>query len=158
MDYRKNAPLIAAIAIPILMIIFVAVAIYVPGLFKHPTYSFLYAEGYTGGVYEVKNGTIAKVIYDEKTQNYYKNREDVKLYLYDVAKDQAREISFEDATKLSLDTNRIALDGFTIEQGRHTRMFDSNDRRNLFAINGSVSKELNVEIRNYSFTFLGWIK
>ena len=156
MDYRKNAPLIAAIAIPLLMIIFVAASIYLPGLFKQPKYSFLYADGYTSGFYQVQNGTLGKAINKNSDETpFYK---DVKIYFYDMAQQRSKEISFNDASKLQLDNNRISLDGFVIEQGRHTRLFDSSDYSDLYAVSGSVSKKLNTTIRNYEFTFLGWVK
>jgi len=41
----------------------------------------------------------------------------IKLYIYDVAKDTAREISLAEAQNLNLDAHTISPDGFEIVNG-----------------------------------------
>ena len=87
MDAKKNIPLILGLSIPILMILFVAGSIYLPGLFVQPKFNFLYAMGddyYYGRHYSVQNGRLIKneVEYPE----YVGNRTESSLYIYDVVK------------------------------------------------------------------------
>ncbi len=114
MDVKK-IPLILGLSIPILMILFVAGSIYLPGLFVQPKFNFSYTTGddyyYIVRHYLVQNGRLIKneVEYPE----YYKgNRTEPGLYIHDVAKNESKEISFSEAQKLTLNSNSKSPDGF----------------------------------------------
>ena len=110
---KKNITLVLGISIPILMILFVAGSIYLPGLFIKPHFNFVYVSGddyyyynYNQRQYSVQNGKLVKSeIKQPENQNYKPPRGESKLYLYDVAKNESKEISFEEAQNLNLDSN-----------------------------------------------------
>ena len=68
---KKNIPLVVGLAIPVLMILFVAGSIYIPRLFApEPKFNFVYSSGedyYYGSLnnyYSVKNGKIVEKKFD----------------------------------------------------------------------------------------------
>jgi hypothetical protein len=96
---KKNISLVIGVSIPILMILFVAGSIYLPGLFIKPQFSFLYVSGddyyYGQQQYSVQDGKLVKnEIKPPENQNYNPPRGESKLYLYDVVKNESREVSF----------------------------------------------------------------
>ena len=115
---KKNITLVLGISIPILMILFVAGSIYLPGLFIKPHFNFLYASGYdsyyyynNGYQYSVQNDKLIKnEIKQPENQNYTPPRVEQKLYLYDVAKNESKEISFAQAA-LGGEVNIETVDG-----------------------------------------------
>ncbi len=97
---KEHASLIIGLGLPILMVIVIAVAIYVPTLTSHPKYNFVYLSG--GGYpifYSVENGKLSKKDQAPPAVDKlsapaiapYSNSE--KLYLYNVSTDKATEIS-----------------------------------------------------------------
>src|SRR5260221_11666168 len=104
---RRNAPLIIGFSIPILMILFVAISIYVPGIFLHPKFNFLYsADGsyYNEQAYTINDGhlTIDSQITPNPSNKPYPSP---PLYVYNVMTNESEAISFQDAQNLNLDTN-----------------------------------------------------
>lgn len=170
MDVEKNIPLILGLSIPILMILFVAGSIYLPGLFVQPVqpkFNFLYAIGndyYYGRHYSVQNSRLIKneVEYPE----YYKgNRTEPRLYIHDVVKNESKEISFEEAQNLTLNSNFQSPDGFEIDCERRAQVIffifidSSRDCSTRFIKGHNASKKLNLQLSGnyYRFQLLGWI-
>ena len=117
---KENIPLMVGISIPILMIIFVAISIYVPSLFVQPKTDFLYSVGgdyYSKDIYSVQNGKIIVqgISYPEKYKEPMRNP---KLFIYDMVKNESREISLEEAKNLNLNSNNKSPDGFEVVYGR----------------------------------------
>ena len=97
MIVKKNIPLILSLSIPILMIIFVAASIYLPGIFIKPKYDFIYITGDSDyrQEYTVKNNKL--VYYPIRKPDYYTpSLKETKIFLYNVNHDKNREISFEE--------------------------------------------------------------
>lgn len=172
---KKNLTFIFGISIPILMIIFIAISIYVPSLFEKPTYNFLYVVGqdyYYNYVYSVENGILIK---KEISQPSYKDYarpvgavvKEPKFFIYDVASDSAREVSFDEAQDLTLDSNMTSPDGFKVVGESNSGGFFSSfygvggDYGTKYLKGKNSSKKLNIELGDYNyydFNFLGWIK
>jgi len=174
MEIKKNLSLILGISIPILMVLFVIGSIYLPSFFIKPNYNFLYtleisymdyplSEG--AYRYSVKNNELIREYIDasDKEKLYISGQE---LFFYDVAQNVSREISFEEAQKLSLNTNLESPDGFEIVYGSRGEgifpfLFWSGYDYNSRYIKGHyLSKKLNIQSytdRYYFFDFLGWI-
>lgn len=175
MDAKKNVPLIVGLSIPVLMIIFVAASIYLPGLFVQPKVNFLYSLGgdyYSKSKYYVLDDKIAlgQIAYPEKgnTGRWVESRREPKLYFHDVVKNQNKEISFEEAQTLALDHNVKSPDGFEITRGEYSySIFEILTTRGhswgtRYITGHNVSKKLNIPDRDDSygyygdFQFLGW--
>jgi len=165
---KKNIPLILGLSIPILMILFVAGSIYLPGLFVQPKFDFLYATGdnyYYDRYYSVKNGRLIKNEVD--CPEYYKvNCTEPRLYIHDIAKNESKEISFSEAQKLALDSSPRSPDGFEIDCGRRTQsiffifVVSNPDCSTRFIKGRNISKKLNLQLSGShyrGFQFLGWI-
>jgi hypothetical protein len=184
---KKHLPLIIGLAVPFLMILFVAVSIYVPSWFANPQYSFIYSvkdnyDGY-GDTYSVKNGVVVKetVPYPTSTTPYYGYPNNkypetkVYLYKYDRETNTTKEISYEDAQKLKLITNRESPDGYVLEQGTSDSGifeifggYDANNPPDWFLRKGAMNKRVTLQFPtaidtryyyyNNNFKFLGWIE
>ena len=169
---KKNITLVIGILIPILMILFVATSIYLPRLFISPHYNFLYASGdyyYNRQQYSVRNGRLVKrEIERPKHYNYSPPRVESTLYLYDVAKNESKEISFVEAQSLNLDSSSKSPDGFEVVHGRRGDGFfpfffwSERDYSDLYLTGHGVSKKINLQMNASpyynNFRFLGWIK
>lgn len=171
---KKNITLILGMSIPILMILFVAGSIYLPSLFmKPPSINFLYSsvdsgDYYCGDVqqYSVQNSQLIKNESKQPEKGSY-ICDEPKLFIQDVVKNKSKQISFDEAKKLSLDSNIISPDGFEVVYGSRGEGFfpfffysgANYDTRYLKGHN--ISKKLNIQLNGaypYSFHFLGWIK
>lgn len=181
---KKNLPLIIGLAIPLLMIAFVAISIYVPSMLARPAYSFIYSVKDTydayGENYYIENGVIVKktVPYPTSTPAYMypeKRYPESKAYLYqyDVKNNSAKEISFDEAKKLRLVSSKISPDGYTLDQGSYNNgvfeIFGGNagGSPDWYLRKGAVNKKVNLQFPlegdryyyyNNNFRFLGWIE
>ena len=170
---KKNITLVLGISIPILMILFVAGSIYLPGFFIKPHFNFLYVSGddyyYSQQQYLVQNGKLVKSeIKQPENQNYSPPRVESKLYIYDVAKNEAKEISFAEAQKLNLDSGVKSPDDFEVVYGSRGDGFfpfffsSGRDYNTRYLSGHNVSKKLNLQLNGSSyynnFRFIGWIK
>ena len=175
---KKNLPLIAGIAIPIALILFVTGSIYIPGIFIHPRYNFLYASGgFYGRPYQVIDGHLA-IATDTATQAAgtpaapmpgYPPGGQQTFFVYDVATNQSHEISPADAVQLTLDANEQSPDGFTVVSGNSGSGFfpffsgSTGDYNARYLEGHNMSRKLNLSATTgnypypYSFRFIGWI-
>jgi hypothetical protein len=170
MDMKKNATLIIGISIPIIMVILVALSIYVPTLFMHPQYNFLYLTGedyYSQYTYSISGNTLTREVNPRDKDNSsfsYPNREQ-KIYLYDINTNESREVSYEEARRLVLDSSEKSPDGYEVTNGGYGDgffpFFIRGSHSGQYIKNGSFSKKLNTQLSGsyyYNFHFLGWIR
>jgi hypothetical protein len=174
MKTKEKIPLIVGLSIPLLMILFVGLSVYLPGLFIKPSFNFLYASGgdYVSlKKYSVRDKKITEVevVYP---QHFQGAKKDPKLFLYNISTDMAREVSFDDAKKLNLIDNPKSPDGFEIVGGGYGGdIFFSRGSYNKKYIKGhNLSKELNLKTGSSSsdyeywggdyrsFDFIGWVE
>ena len=171
MKIKKDISLIIGVAIPILMIVFVAASIYLPGLFSPPPkFNFLYVTGdryYEKYQFVVENSRLTKreVKYPERY-----TPEVARLYIHDVSRNESKEISFEDAQKLYIDPNTKSQDDFEVVYGSYdggifSIFFGREDYDTVYLKGHNTSKKLNLSSSGNghyyyynSFRFLGWIK
>jgi len=159
-----NWSLIIGLAIPIIMVIFIALSVYLPRIFDStpaPTVNFLYAENntYTHKL-KINNNKLQWI----KSENSSRKNSDTMptIYLHDVGTNRSTEISFEEAQKLFLDSRKESSDGYSLERSRNNGFFIFNYRnsRNHFLVNGRTAHKLNLEHENkyfYRSLFLGWV-
>lgn len=168
---KKNITLIVGISVPILMILVVAGSIYLPGLFIKPKFNFLYISGdssyyYSQYQYYVQNGKLVRNETQESMSQSYQQQRDVKLRIYDIDKNESRDVSFEEARGLDLDPNNISPDGFEVVYGSRGDGFfpffySGTDYRTRYLKGHNVTKKLNLQLNDSyynNFRFLGWIK
>lgn len=169
---KKNIPLIIALFIPVVMIALVAAFIYFPGIGQKPKFNFLYATGdevyYNYDViYSVQQGKLE--ITENPNPGYpyapYKKINTSVFYVYDVAKNESREVSLEEAKKMQLDPAQISSDGFEVTFGTGGGDFlfggGSRDYNHMYIRGHNRSKQLNLKLVGSSvysnFKFIGWI-
>ena len=177
---KKNLPLYIALCIPVVMIVIIAAAIYLPGLGKKPQYNFIYATGenvdyyYYGSdfIYVVRDDKVVKV---DRTPNpnaprpinNNQNIVEPKLYLYDVVKNQSTELTLFQTQQYTLNTSNTSPDGFTVERGNYSDggfPFDggSGDYNHWYLKGHNRSRQLNLALSGFdiynNFQFLGWVK
>lgn len=176
---KKSIPLILALAIPVLMIVLVAGFIYFPGLGQKPKYNFLYMTGnnsyyydYSRQEYQVSGGHL---VYSPQPApavpnqpNYVKpDNAQPRFYIYDVAKDVATEVTFQQAQSYQLDSSNSSPDGYIIQQGNYGGgdfIFGGGggDYNSWFIKGHNRSRKLNLKLTGsynyYNFQFLGWIE
>lgn len=174
---KKNITLVIGIAIPILMILFVAGSIYLPGLFIKPHFNFLYASGdeshcYNSVLqYSVQNNRLVRDTSNlQMQQNESANCPNIepKLYLYDVTINKSNDISFAEAQNLQLDSNVKSPDDFEVVYGSSGDSFfpffygGGTDYNSRYIKGHNVSKKLNLQLNGgyyyNNFRFIGWIK
>ncbi len=170
MEIKKNAPLLLGISIPILTILFVAGSVYLPGLFIKPRFDFLYASGgnYYGAreQYSIQNGKLVKSQRLEEIPLDRSPREEPRLFVHHVEKNESTELSFEEAQNLTLDSSAISPDGFEVVYGSSGEgifpffFWTGTDRGNQYLQGHWVSKRLNLPRSGgyYGARFLGWVK
>jgi hypothetical protein len=173
---KKNLPLIIGIAVPLLMIAFVAVSVYLPVFLTKPQHDFIYLNGdeYGSGYgYRVEGDKLIRtnIPYqpsDPKSLIPGTTLAEVKFYYYDVSEDTSTEISFEKAQEYRLDSNYSSPDGFEVVYGNSTRgvfpfFFGGNFDYNTRYIRGhNYAKKLNLNLTSQDyydgFRLLGWVK
>ncbi len=167
MDLKhKNWSLIVGIAVPILMILFVAVAIYLPGLFNKPSFDFIFAtNNYYQSSYTVTGGKVIKLPppATEKSSPYIAPPiTEAKLFYYDIKSNKVSEITLEQANKYSLDTNVESADGYEVTNGSYGGdffPFGGSRDYGVYIKGHGFARKLNIGNGSYyDFKFLGWVK
>ncbi len=172
MNPRKNISLIVGLAIPLLMIVLVALSIYLPNLFAPaPRCNFLYVtgeNGYQGAQYTVEHGTLTKhdVKYPEHSTPAV-----VRLFVHDVSSNESREVSVEAAQQLRLDPSLKSPDVYEVAYGNGDSGFfplffsGAPDYNAVYLKGHNAGKKMNVQSLNnarYDYRdraqFLGWIR
>lgn len=166
----RNYSLIIGLSIPILMILFVAGAIYLPRWFitvEPAEFDFLYTTGQRGAYtnYLVRE---ERLVREDRAipENVSQPQPEPQFFIHEVASNTSREITFSEAQVLYLDASAIAQDGYRIERGRRGGWFPfdySYNYRKRYLVKGHFSEELNLALDNSStynyanFRFLGWV-
>lgn len=170
---RKNIPLYIALAVPVIMIAVVALLVYLPSGFIHPSYRFVYSSGgdYPYNEYVVHDRHLEKnppAPNDPYAQRYAAAAEP-QLFIYDPVKNESREASLDEATGYVLDPTTQSPDGYEVSQGNSDggifeAFFGGNrDYSARYLVGHHGSKKMNLKsvagsyYDPYSFRFLGWI-
>ena len=110
---KKNIPLYLALAIPVIMVIALAISIYLPSLWHKPKQNFVYETGDVSSYgyneawsYQVQNGRLTVVNNPEPQNSYYANtlkQPNIDLYEYNVTTGQVSSLTADQAESLQLD-------------------------------------------------------
>ena len=182
MNKKQNSTLIIGIAIPILMILFVAASIYLPGLFaKAPKYNFLYSDMSNGPCYNdlqrylISGGKIIQTPAPIKEPVPVDGRTYPKqiacretIFFHDIAANKSTELSFDEAQNFTIYPSQKSPDGFDIVPGNRGGGFlffdGGSDYSTRYITGHGFSKKLDLQTQgnnysyySYSFRFLGWI-
>ena len=159
---ETNWSLWLGLAIPVIMMLFIALSIYVPRIFDdtpEPTINFLFTKNYaSSGNYVVKDNQVAWV----EHENNRSQAEKPLLYVYDVKTSTSQEINYADAQALVLNTNLVAPDGYRIERSyrRGFFLFDFRSSRDSYLVKQHAAYPINLtgtDLSYYSLKSLGWI-
>jgi len=166
---KKNIPLILGFSIPILMILFVAASIYIPVLFLHPKYNFLYStdgDYYGSKVYSVNNGRLVENSQPTPIYPDHRPYQRPELYIHNVTTNESTPASFQEVANLKLEPSTESPDGYKIESDSDSRGFFpffwyDRDYEAKYIIGHNVSKKLKIKTTGSSYYksihFLGWI-
>lgn len=157
---RIAKDLILLFAVPLAIIAIVAAVVYVPRLFAHPKYSFVYstcADYNCYGRYTVSSGSIIA------TKQGYASWNDQlpTLSYYDAATNASHTISLASAQKLHLDNASKSPDGYSVVQASNDSGFlfwSSSSDDGWYLENGLKKKLLQLPSNTTQVTFLGWVE
>lgn len=150
---QRNLPVILAVSLPVLLVLFVALLAFIPNLGPKPQYDFLYTKVETRWQYVMNQGCEVYASYYTIEQNQLiakpfdvsvfdsKNtvepcsgystvikKEAPKLFLYRVKDEKSEEISLDNAQKLVLKGYPSSPDGFTVQK----RMINNSGILDIF--------------------------
>ena len=179
---KKNLSFWIALALPVIMILFVAGSVYLPRLWAPiPQYGFLYTGGEGIDVSSAGYRYLPQVIdgrlvrQDTGCEKQLENQPrtamgselsciDPILYHYDPVTRESRNITFEEAQGLRLDDRQQSADGFSVKQGGSGggSLFGigSYSGANLYLTGHATSIRLELHgVQNaYEFRFIGWVE
>lgn len=132
---KENISLIVGLALPVILVVLIAGALWIPRASADPQYDFVYlvdGNHYVDEctVFTIIDGTFVikdKVVrpspekYTEIDRLFQQQKcftDDVVFYVHDVSENVSKEISLEELQKIKLDDARVSPDGFTL-MGRY---------------------------------------
>ncbi|MEI6528435.1 MAG: hypothetical protein WCO10_02050 [bacterium] len=173
----KSWVLWVGLAIPVVMIVIIAIYSYVPSV-VNTKYDFLYylrdySNNYCvpgGEVFTVKNQQIAiastTLLVKGSECRFDAETDPPRIYRYDTSKDTILTITYADAKKLKIDNNPVSPDGVSVQRGGNYNagIFEifggynnSYNQMYLKAAN-SNARQLNMDTGNtYNFILIGWV-
>ena len=163
--------LIIGLAIPVLMVIFIAVSINAPRWFNSvepPAVDFLYLAGRENpyAQFVIRDGRLVQLESVEPEKHSPPGSYKVHFIVHDVSENRSREVRREEAERLALDSSLQSPDGFTVEPGRRSGWFIFDfrpDYNSRYLVKDTYSEKIKIvkdSGRNYyyGFRFLGWIE
>lgn len=184
---KQNLALVLAFGLPVLLVIGIAVSAYLPGMFVKTSYNFLYAscsEGrdyyshncgfYLEKRYTVVNGKITVNPIDpaqdsdgDKIPDFQEGY-GARLFLHDTLKNESREVTLEEAQKLTVNGLLTSPDGINVtgatDRGANFFLFfDAGSSSGYYLTKGKARSKLNLihQDRDYyyqdNFRFIGWV-
>lgn len=187
MDLRHNIPLAVGLMIPVLMILFVAGAIYLPAFWaEEPQYDFLYAvgsypthatpaaEGFIEQTYVLSGGRLtvqSRVLPQTTRDSSYPpwrpgGLQEPRFYVHDTATNTSREATAAEVQALTLEAEQTSPDGFEVVRGGGGGGWPFGGSGNYdkrFLRGQGTSEELNIKTGTSDywapdgFQFIGWI-
>jgi len=173
---KKNLPLIVGICLPVVFIIVIALALFVPSLYVKPQYNFVYSDqssdnwnNWYRNMYVVRDGRVTVETRPVTPNDQYKTYrgDNASLFLYDVKTNTARSITLAEAQALTLDPSPSSPDGYVVryEYGNDGifELFGSDSSYGYVITKGNGKKRLDAMVNDMyrgsgSYTVLGWVK
>ncbi|OGI60939.1 hypothetical protein A2641_00955 [Candidatus Nomurabacteria bacterium RIFCSPHIGHO2_01_FULL_37_25] len=188
---KKNFAILLAFVLPILLIVIVALNVYLPSLFISTSYNFIYTSCIDGENYYrsyncnnylqkrysvVDNKLLANNIDptldsdNDKIPDINENYT-ARIFLHDTEKNESKEITLEDAQKLTLNSLLTSPEGVTVSSNYSYRGGDffflpfggSSSSYGYYLTKGKSKTKLNLindNDRYYyqnNFQFIGWV-
>ncbi|MEO6536768.1 MAG: hypothetical protein ABIT47_03655 [Candidatus Paceibacterota bacterium] len=173
-----NLPLLLGIALPILFVISISLAIYLPTLSIKPAHDFLYTQDSRSGYsyngyqneYHIESGKVTLVPSEARTlgANESPRPSAPRLYYYNTSTNAAREISYEEAQALSVISGPTSPDGYLVEYRYNSSgIFDlfggNGDGSGYYVTKGGAGKKLpalsaGTDSYRGNVAIIGWIK
>ncbi len=187
---KKNFAILLAFILPIVLIVIVALSTYLPSLFISTSYNFVYTSCTDGASYHysyncdnylsrrysvVGNKIIANAIdptldSDNDKIPDIKENYTARIFLHDTEKNESREITFEEAQTLTLNSLLTSPDGVTVSSqddrsgGDFPFVFGSGrSSYGYYLTKGKSRSKINL-INNTdqyyyqnNFQFVGWV-
>lgn len=163
---KKNFIIILAFALPLILIIIVALSIYLPSFFLSTKYNFIYTSCTEGTNYSYCSGNLPKN-YSVIGGKLIISTSTPRIFLHDTEKNESREISIEEARALTLNDLLTSPDGVTVssnyDRGFGFLFFGTDSSYGLYLTKGDSSSKLNLISQNEryyypsNFQFIGWI-
>lgn len=168
--FKKHLPLFVALALPLVMVFFIAGEIYLPRFFSHPQTDFIYTTGYDycGTQYFVQYQKITKS--EGKCSSYGQEPfQEYKLFIHNTKENTSKQISIVEAETYTLDESAASPEGYRIEYGNQSGgffpffIYSGADYNTVYLTKSGVSYKLNLSnnagpYSSNQFKFLGWIK
>ena len=177
--FKKHAFVIVAFALPILLIVGIALSIYLPSAFLSTDYDFVYAtcdagrndyydrydcDLYLDRLYAVENGRLIKQDIPDAQDTDKDGTPDVeegyitRLFLHDTESNTSTEITFEEAQEIELSGLITSPDGVSVE-GIYSRsaeffpLFGGSSQYGYYLTKGDKHTKLNLinEENNYYY-------
>jgi len=163
---KRNPSLIIGFSLPLVMIIVVAISIYIPQMFLHPKYNFLYSTDtdYTGvQIYTVANQHLSEQF---PTDVQTTPAPSPQLFVHNVTTNESKAITNDEAKKLTLDPSIESPDGYRLQEGNSNSGFfpffgGGSYESSQYLVGHNASKRLNLKYYTaryyYPVHFIGWI-
>lgn len=169
---------VLAFALPLGLILVVALSTYLPSLFISTSYNFVYTsctdgenyysyncDNYLQKRYSVVGNKLIAENVDSPNENYT-----ARIFLHDTEKNESREITFEEAQTLTLNSLLTSPDGVTVSSHYDRRggdfffIFDGGSSSyGYYLTKGNSRSKINLinstdqyYYRN-NFQFIGWV-
>ncbi|MFA5087365.1 MAG: hypothetical protein WC470_03655 [Candidatus Paceibacterota bacterium] len=175
MDIKKNLSLVVAILIPVLMVLFLVAVIYVPRIYNHPQYNFVFVSGGNyNEEYIIQNGKLIArlntdniVPIDKAAPAVPPQKFLARLFVYDIKQDKSAEVTLEQAQAMNFYPDVKSPDGYEIINGSSSYGFSlfggySQDFSTLFITGHGLNKKLNTPVLasnryDINLRFVGWV-
>jgi len=165
----KNSSLSRAAAITGVLVLFVVMSRHVPAFGIKPGTDFVFQGGGDDCYqhrYSVKEGKIIDGNFKnrkKKPKTFCKDYRWSRLYYYDVEAKIARELSPQEAAKLTVDTSPVSPEGLKVVAGKPNFLETVLGSESLFFAQylkkGMYNQKLNLgPPAYYEFKFIGWVK
>ena len=159
---KEKLPLIVGIGLPLLLILYVAITVYLPSLFVKPKYNFIYTNTnyYDYDVNVIDGRVNVDPRYTDNTSRTYIPKQPT-LFLYDVVDDKTTQISLTQAQTYILDPSNKSPDGFTVGKSESDGysffpFFFGSSGRGTYLMGKGLSRRI-TDQGYYNFKFVGWI-
>lgn len=142
-------------SVPIGIIAIIVAFLYVPRLFAHPGYDFIYCSGYSCDNRFSVNPSGELTVSTENTRYSF---DESSLYYYDVERDASRPIHSDEASRYKLDATSKSPDGYTLKRssGSSGFLFWSEYHRSWSLSKGVVSQPVTLSTGSDN-RFIGWV-
>lgn len=176
---KKNFAILLAFILPIVLIVVVALSAYLPSFFLSTSYNFVYTscadgtnnyysyncDNYLQKRYSVVGNKLVANNVDPTNENYT-----ARIFLHDTKKNESREITFEEAQTLSLNSLLTSADGVTVSSHYDRSGGDlffifggGSSSYGYYLTKGKSRDKLNLINNTYqdyyrnNFQFVGWV-